>query len=121
MRELQQTADESEIEPMKERHFNEAVKTLSFRKEGLVEACRSVAVDGNPLSIAEEKFDIPKTQISRAVNRIETKWQEICASKQLVCKPGAFTAATWAALEILEEEQLSRPALKPKKKKPSDI
>jgi hypothetical protein len=120
MREQQQTADESEIEPMKERHFDEAVKALRFRREGLTEACRAVAIDGVGPSKAEEDFGISKQQISRAVTRIQEKWDEICASKQLICKPGAFTAATWAALEILEEEQLKRPASKSKKKKLAD-
>lgn len=97
-------SDEPEIDPMTPEHFDIAVAEINFKRPGMLEACRAVLVDGKRPTEAAEEFEIPQPQISRAVTRVQEKWEQLCARENLVFRVVALSPQAMAVVTELEDQ-----------------
>lgn len=109
--------DETDIEPMTPEHFDIAVAEINFKRPEILNACRAVLIDGKRPTEAAEEFDIPQPQISRAVTRIQEKWQQLCERESLVSRVFVLSPQAIAVVAELEGQFIAplKERLKPKK------
>lgn len=97
---------EDDAEPMTPEHFELTISAMSFQSMVTVQAARAVLVDGRKTGEAATHYGVPQPQVSRAVNRIEQKWQDICAREQWICEPVALPPEAMALVRNLEAKTL---------------
>lgn len=110
---------DSDIEPMTPEHFDIAAAEIHFKRAGLLDACRAVLVDGKRTTEVVDEFDIPQPQISRAIARIQEKWQQLCDRENLVTRVVVLSPQAMAVVTELENQFIAplRKRLQPKKPK----
>lgn len=111
--------DETDIDPMTPEHFDIAVAEINFKRPGMLDACRAVLIDGKRPTEAADEFDIPQPQISRAVTRIQEKWQQLCDRENLVSRVFVLSPQAIAVVAELEGQFIAplKRKLAPKKVK----
>ncbi len=111
--------DDPEFEPMTPEHFDIAVAEIHFKRPGMLKACRAVLVDSQRPTEAADEFDIPQPQISRAVARIQEKWQQLCDRENLVSRVVVLSPQAMAVVAELENQFIAplKKKLIPKKPK----
>lgn len=116
--------DDIEVDPMTPEHFDIAAAEIHFKRADMKAACRAVLVDRQRPTEVAEAMDIPQPQISRAVTRVQAKWQEICERENLVYRTVALSPEAMAVVAELEGKyilELKEKALaKKKKNKPKE-
>lgn len=95
-----------DVEPMTPEHFELTVSTMSFQSAATVRAARAVLVDFQRNGDASAANGIPAPQVSRAVQRIQQKWQAICARENWVCEPVVLAPEAMAVVRGLEAKTL---------------
>lgn len=108
-----------DIEPMTPEHFDIAASEIHFKRAGLLDACRAVLVDGKRTTEVVDEFDIPQPQVSRAIARIQEKWQQLCDRENLVTRVVVLSPQAMAVVTELENQFIAplKKRLQPKKPK----
>lgn len=112
--------DEPEIEPMTPEHFDIAVAEIRFTRAGLLEGCRAILVHGKRTTEVVEEFDIPQPQLSRAVARIQNKWQQLCDRENLVSRTVVLSPQAMAVVAELENQFIAPLKKRSQPKKPKN-
>lgn len=87
-------------------HFDLVVQSLSLRSDSLQKAARAVLVEGMRPGQAVEKFSVGLTNLSKAVGRIENKWDEICEGQNWEYEPIALPPEEMAIVRALQRKNL---------------
>lgn len=111
--------DEPEFEPMTPEHFDIAVAEIRFKRADLLEASRAVLVDAKRATEIADEFDIPQPQISRAIARIQEKWQQLCERENLISRVVVLSPQAMAVVTELENQFIAplKKRAQPKKSK----
>jgi predicted DNA-binding protein (UPF0251 family) len=100
--------DEDDAEPMLPEQFQIAVERTQIRSEELIAACKAVLVDSKTQQDVAQQLNVDRGHISRAVNKIREKWQEICKDQRWEYLPIALPHSTMQLVLKMQHEELEK-------------
>ncbi len=93
---------------MLQEQFQLALDATQIRTPELIEACRSVLVDGRLVTEVARKHKIEQSSVSRAVTTVRERWDQICTQEDWEYVPLAFPRSLMKVLLEFQREHLSK-------------
>jgi hypothetical protein len=95
-------------DPMLQEQFQLALDATQIRTPELIEACRSVMVDGQVATEVAQQRQMEPSNIYRAISTIKEKWDQICTEEDWEYVPLAFPRSIMKVMLEFQREQLSQ-------------